>query len=74
MAIGNGKNVRRQTDEEGNKRGVSMDRSKAGTKEISLDGLSLPNQNTMLKNIMCYYFTKYVKSTMKFNEQKTKWT
>ena len=37
----------RETDEEGKKRSVSMERSKAGTKERSPDGLSLTNQNTI---------------------------
>ena len=36
------------------KRGVSMERStKAGTKERSPDSQSLPNQNTMIINIIC---------------------
>ena len=42
----------KETDEEGNKRGVSMERSKEGTKKISPDGLSLPNQNTIIINII----------------------
>ena len=33
----------KETDEEGKQRGVSMERSKAGKKERSPDGLSLPN-------------------------------
>ena len=44
-----------------------MEKSKAGTKERSPDGLSLPNQNTILINIKWYYFTRYEKITMKFN-------
>ena len=55
-----------KTDEDG-KRDVSMEKSKAGTKERCLDGLSLPNQNTILINIKWYYFTRYGKSTMEFN-------
>ena len=55
----------KETDEEGKKRGVSMERSNV-KKERSPDGLSLPNQNTILINIIYYYFTKYEKSTMKF--------
>ena len=55
------------TDEEGNRRGVSMERSKAGTKERCPDCLSLPYQNTTLINIIWYYFTRYGKSTMKLN-------
>ena len=39
-----------ETDEDDKKRGVIMERSKAGTKKISLDGLSLPNQNTTILN------------------------
>ena len=42
----------RRTDEEGKKRGVSMERSKAGTKKRSPDGLSHPNQNTIIINII----------------------
>ena len=57
----------KETDEEGKKRGVSMERSKAGAKERSPDGLSLPNQNTILINIICHYFRRYGKRTMKFN-------
>ena len=44
----------KETDEESKKRGVSMDRSKAGTKEKrSPDGLNYPNQNTMKISIIC---------------------
>ena len=40
-------------EEVGKKRGVSMERSKAGTKEKrSHDGLSLPNLNTIILNII----------------------
>ena len=46
-----------------------MERRKAGTKKS--DGVSLPNQNTILITI-CHYFTRYGKSIMKFNEQKNK--
>ena len=42
----------KETDEEG-KKGVSMERSKASTKERSPDGLSHPNQNTIIINIIC---------------------
>ena len=49
-----------------------MERSTAGTKERSPDGLSLVNQNTILINIIWYYFKRYGKSTMKFNKQKNK--
>ena len=34
-----------------------MERSKEGT-DKSPDGLSLPNQNTKLIKIICYYFIK----------------
>ena len=45
-----------------------MERSKAGTKEkTSPDGLNYPNQNTILMNIILYYFKRYGKNTMKFN-------
>ena len=42
----------KETDEECKKRGVSMERSKAGTKKRSPDGLSLHNQNAILINII----------------------
>ena len=42
----------KETDEEGKKRGVSIERSKAGTKKGSPDGLSLHNQNTIIINII----------------------
>ena len=40
----------KKTDEEDKKRGVSVERSKAGTKNSSPDGLSHPNQNTIIIN------------------------
>ena len=40
-------------------------KSKAGTKERSLESLSLPNRNTILLNIKWYYFYKIWK---KYNE------
>ena len=44
----------KEVDEEGKKRGVSMERSKAGTKEKrSPDSLNYPNQNTIIINIIC---------------------
>ena len=42
----------KETDEEGKKRGVSMESSKTDTKERSPDGLSQPNQNTILINML----------------------
>ena len=42
---GNSKN---EKDEDGKKRGVSMERSKAGTNKSSRDGLSYPNLNTII--------------------------
>ena len=39
-----------ETDEDGKKRGLSMERSKAGTKKKSPASLSLPNQNTIIIN------------------------
>ena len=43
----------------------------AGTKERSLDSLSLPNQNAII-NIKWYSFKRYEKKTTKLNKQKTK--
>ena len=40
----------KETDERGKKRGVSMEKSKAGTNKRSPDGLSHPNQNTIIIN------------------------
>ena len=43
----------KETDEESKKRGVSMERSKAGTKEKrSPDGLNYHNQDTIIINII----------------------
>ena len=50
-----------------------MERSKAGTKEKSPDGLLIRNQITIVIKIF-YYFTRYGKSRMKLNIQTTKWT
>ena len=82
MAIGNGElmqecfpkhsrmgaaRMKYDKDEEAQKRGVSMEISKVGTKERSPAGLSLPNQNTILIYIIRYYFKRYGKSKMKYN-------
>ena len=56
----------KETDEEGTKRDVSTERSKAGTKKRT-DDLSPPNQNKLLINIIWYYFIRYGKIAMKFN-------
>ena len=58
---------KRDTDEEGITRGVTMERNKAGMKERSPDRLSLPNQNKILIKIIWYYFTRHGKSAIKFN-------
>ena len=55
------------TDEDDKMRGVSMEKSKASTKERSPDGLSLYNENTIIINIICKYFIIYGKSSMKLN-------
>ena len=41
-----------ETNDGGKRRGVSMERNKAGIKERSPDSLSLPNQNTIIINII----------------------
>ena len=41
-----------ETDEYGQKRGVSMEKSTAGTNKRSPDGLSHPNRNTIIINII----------------------
>ena len=60
LAHGNSKNEIRykETEEELKKRDVSMERSKAGMKKKRPDGLSIPNQNTILINIIRNYFQK----------------
>ena len=59
MAIGTGELIlmgtarmkyEKETDEDGKKTGVSMERSKAGTNKRSPVGLSHPNQNTIIIN------------------------
>ena len=58
----------KETHEEGKNRGLSMERSKAGTKEKrSPNGQNYPNQNKIIINVSCHYFVRDVKSTMKFN-------
>ena len=49
-----------QTGEE-SKRVVSMEGSKAGTNKRSPDGLSQPNQNTILINIIVLYYNMWKK-------------
>ena len=44
-----------------------METRKWGTKERTPDSLSQHNQNTVIINIIRYYFTRYGNSTMKFN-------
>ena len=41
-----------ETDEDTQKRGVSMEKSTAGTNKRSSDGLSHPNQNKIIINII----------------------
>ena len=49
-----------------------MEKSIEGTNKRSPDGVSQPNQNTILIHLKWYYFTRYGKNTMKFTSQKTK--
>ena len=44
-------NKDKETDEEGEKRGLNMVLSKAGMKKRSPDSLSLPNQNRIIINL-----------------------
>ena len=48
----------KETNEEGKKRGVSMEISTEGTKKRNPDGLSHPNQNTIIINIIWKYFIR----------------
>ena len=61
------KRNKKETDEDGKKRGVSMERSKAGTNKRSPNGLTHPNQNTIIINKIWYYFIRNGKGIMKFN-------
>ena len=49
-----------------------MERSKASMKKISTDGLSHPNQNTIIKKHNMVIFLKKLESIIKFNKQKNK--
>ena len=44
-----------------------MERSKVGTKNRRPDGLSFPNQKTIILNITWLYFIRYGKSTINSN-------
>ena len=50
-----------ETDEDTQKRGVSMENSTAGTNKRSPDGLSNPNQNTIIKQNMVIFYKKWKK-------------
>ena len=43
--------------------------SKAGTKIKRPEDLSLPNENTLIINIICGYFKRYGKCSIKFNKK-----
>ena len=61
----------KDTDEEAQqKRGVSMEISKVGKKERSPEGLSLPNQKTILIYIRRHYFKRYGKNKIKLIKTK----
>ena len=70
---GMGIEMKYNKQEEG-QRGVSMESSKAGTKERSPDGLALPNQNIIFINIMWYSFTRHGKKNKDIKLTKTKRT
>ena len=48
--MGTARTKYKETDEDGKKRGVSIERNKAGTNKRSPDGLSHPNENTIIIN------------------------
>ena len=56
-----------ETDQDGKKRGMNMERSKADKKKRSPDGLSLHNQNKIIINMICLCFIIVGKRSMKFN-------
>ena len=58
----------KETDDDGNRRGVSMKRRKAVRKKS--DCLSLHNQNAIIINIICLYFIRYGKSSIKLTKNK----
>ena len=60
----------KETDEEGKKRGLSMERSKAGTKKSS-NSLSQHNKNKIIIRIK-YYFIRYGKGAIQLT--KNKWS
>ena len=47
--------------EDGQERGVSMEKSTAGTNKRSPDGLSHPNRNTIIINNLVKFYKKYKK-------------
>ena len=57
----------KETKEEGKKKGVNMERSKAEVKKRSPNGISHPNQNTIIINIILKYLIRNEKSIIKFN-------
>ena len=67
-------------EEEDKKRGLSIERSKAGMKKRSPDGLSQANQNTIIMNTTLVFDKKWKKyneiqrtgNKMDFNNQKIK--
>ena len=55
----NSKNeIDKETDKDGKKRNMSMERSKAGMNKRSQDGLSHPNQNTIITNKIWQFFIR----------------
>ena len=47
-----------------------MERSKAGMKKRSPDGLSLPKENTTIINIICFYCIRYWKGQWNLSNKK----
>ena len=66
-------NQDKETDQEGTKRGVSVKKSKAGTKKMSRKPITTKSKYNINKHDI-YSFIRYGKSTMKLNKQKLKWT
>ena len=52
---------------------MSKERSKAGTKKGSPEGLSQPNQNTIIINIMFYYLIRYECIKISMDQQIQMW-
>ena len=63
----NSRNEKRQRNRRMYAVGRKYGKKQSGHEKRSPDGLSLPNQNAILMNIIWYYCIRYGKIEMKFN-------